>query len=77
MKASERTRDASGRIVLVCGGCGKRLTLADRLDRKAYRIRSLLRRNIRPFNFRQITFSETQNAKGQKESQDLFLAFKH
>jgi hypothetical protein len=33
-----------------CSGCGKRLTLADRGGRKPYRIRTLLRRSIRPFN---------------------------
>jgi ribosomal protein S27AE len=75
MKMAERSIDASGRIVLVCSGCGelvillghendwyrehrnafgcsgcgKRLTLADRVDRKAYRIRTLLRSSIRPF----------------------------
>jgi predicted RNA-binding Zn-ribbon protein involved in translation (DUF1610 family) len=75
MKVSQRTIDTSGRIVLVCSGCGelvillgheedwsrehrnafgcsgcgKRLTLADRFDRKAYSIRTLLRRSIRPF----------------------------
>ena len=75
MKVSERTIDTSGRIVLVCSGCGelvillgreedwsrehrnafecsgcgKRLTLADRFGRKAYHIRTLLRRSIRLF----------------------------
>jgi predicted RNA-binding Zn-ribbon protein involved in translation (DUF1610 family) len=75
MKVSERTIDTSGRIVLVCSGCGelvillgreedwsrehrnafecsgcgKRLTLADRFGRRAYHIRTLLRRSIRPF----------------------------
>ena len=33
-----------------CSGCGKTLTLADRVNRKAYRIRTLLRSSIRPFN---------------------------
>jgi predicted RNA-binding Zn-ribbon protein involved in translation (DUF1610 family) len=75
MKVSERTIDASGRIVLKCSGCGelvillgheedwsrehrsafecsgcgKRLTIANRVDRKASSIRRLLRRSIRPF----------------------------
>ena len=75
MKVSERKIDSSGRIVLVCSGCGehvillgheedwsrehrnafgcsgcgKTLTIADRTDRKASRIRTLLRRSIRPF----------------------------
>ena len=75
MKVSERTIATSGRIVLVCSGCGelvillgheedwsrehrnafecsgcgKTLTIADRVDRKASSIRTLLRRSIRPF----------------------------
>jgi hypothetical protein len=36
-------RDAFG-----CGGCGKTVTLAHRLDGTAYSIKSLLQRSIRP-----------------------------